>query len=115
AVGRDRGGAPAGEKPGGDAGAPVHRRQVRRERGADIDLDGHGYGASGRASRPAVSASPKTRLKAWTPCPAAPFTRLSMTPSARIRPVRSSVLTNTRAWLLPRTWPVAGGASAAGT
>ena len=46
-------------------------------------------------------------LDAW---PAAPLTRLSSTPIAMIRPVRSSSRTWTRTWLLPVTCLVAGGA-----
>ena len=48
-------------------------------------------------------------LKAWIAWPAAPFTRLSSTPIARIRPVRASRLTWIRTWLLPVTCLVAGG------
>ena len=48
-------------------------------------------------------------LNAWIAWPAAPLTRLSMTPMARIRPVRGSWRTWTRTWLLPVTCFVAGG------
>ena len=72
-------------------------------------FDDGGHGASGSCSRPAVSGRPWTRLNAWTAWPAAPLTRLSSTPMARIRPVRSSSRTWTRTWLLPVTCLVAGG------
>ena len=48
------------------------------------------YGASGSCSSPAVSGRPWTILNDWTAWPAAPLTRLSSTPIAMIRPVRSS-------------------------
>ena len=64
-------------------------RSVERRAGRGI-ASMVGHGASGSWSRPAVSGRPWTRLNAWIAWPAAPLTRLSSTPIARIRPVRSS-------------------------
>ena len=88
------------------------RRRKRRDASEVTASRGHrGYGASGSCSRPAVSGSPWTRLNAWTAWPRRPSQGCRSTPIARIRPVRWSRRTWTRAWLLPVTCFVAGGAA----
>ncbi len=90
---------PAGLEAGGDGGSSLDRWEDRRGRRdgqmrcRDPGARGRRHGARGSCSRPAVSGRPWTRLKAWIAWPAAPLTRLSSTPMARIRPVRGSWLT----------------------
>ena len=92
----DAGAAAAGTKAARQASLHLDRwqlghQQIERSRGL-IALGlglGLAHGANGNCSRPAVSGSPKTTLKACTACPAAPLTRLSVVDIARIRPMRS--------------------------
>ena len=108
-------GAARGLDAGAHAGDPEAARQTRRlarRPGSGTGRDRReaasaavAQGASGSCSSPAVSGRPRTTLKAWTACPAAPLTRLSITETATIRPVRSSRCTWTRQWLLPGPGP----------
>ena len=113
---------PAGDEAGRDPRDALDRGSVGGERREErIDREGHRRASRcGRARRrataraaagggPAVSGRPWTTLNAWIAWPAAPLTRLSRTPIARTRPVRSSTRHQTRDSLLPRTCFVAGG------
>ena len=91
--GLDPGRQPAGAEAGGHGGASLDRREdaasdagSRRSRVRSPVV----RAPAGSCSRPAVSGRPWTRLNDWTAWPAAPLTRLSSTPIAMIRPVRSS-------------------------
>ena len=83
-----------------DARRALDRRAGRRERREQRSVASGIGGPRAVAARvraraaaergPAVSGRPWTTLNAWIAWPAAPLTRLSMTPMARTRPVRSS-------------------------
>ena len=80
----DPGRQPTGLEAGRQGGVSLDRWEVRRGR-RDGDVRDGGHGTRGSCSRPAVSGRPWTRLNAWIACPAAPLTRLSSTPMARMR------------------------------
>src|SRR6267378_1337745 len=78
------------------------------EAARECDALALGHGHSGMDSSPWVSGRPHSTLKFWTAWPAAPFTRLSRTPTATRRRFSSSTTAWTRHQLLPRVALVGG-------
>src|SRR2546423_3948381 len=84
------------------------RDGARDEAAGEGDALAAAHGHSGIASRPCVSGRPQSTLKFWIAWPAAPFTRLSSTPTATSRRFASSTTPRTRHPLLPRVALVGG-------
>src|SRR5262249_15055423 len=97
---------PGGGEPHGDGAAHCERRHWRLQRG-----NGWAHGYWSGTVRPASSGSPKSRLAFWMAWPAAPFTRLSMAPSASKWLPEGLTAACTRQALVPEVHLVAGGAS----